>query len=181
MEEIWKDVIGYEGQYLISNFGRVKTLPRKVKTGIAYFRTIPEKIHKPCDNGKGYKYVCFRINGGKKNHKYIHRLVAESFLENPTNYTEVNHIDGNKENNSIQNLEWCNRSENALHAYSKGLNHSQKGEKNTQSKLTEENVRFIRDEYSKGHYTQKVLSGMFGICEQYVSNIIHHVKWKHVV
>lgn len=116
MEEIWKDVPGYEGRYLVSTYGRVKSI--KVWAGNKYFRKFYDYdlILKPCDGRNGYYYVSLR---GKKH--TIHRLVAMTFIPNPENKGQVNHIDGNKKNNHVENLEWCTNSENAAHARKNGL------------------------------------------------------------
>ena len=99
MEE-WRNIKGYEGLYQISNYGRVRSSYKGVWN-----------ILKPIDNGKGYKHIKL-FKGGKRKPYYIHRLVAQTFIDNPNNYTEVNHIDENKENNHMDNLEWCNREYN---------------------------------------------------------------------
>lgn len=106
MKEIWEDVRGYEGLYQVSNFGNVKSLN--------YNKTKQEKILKP-KTSSAYNIVCLCKNG---NNKYcsIHRLVANAFIPNPYSYSDINHIDGNKRNNSVKNLEWVSRSENMKHA-----------------------------------------------------------------
>lgn len=100
--EIWKDIKGYEGLYQISNIGRVKSHPR-IK-GCIYHK---EKILSPHDNGNGY--LCVDLYGGNNNRRkyYIHRLVAEMFIQNPNDYPIVNHKDENRKNNIVANLEWC--------------------------------------------------------------------------
>ena len=113
MKEAWVDIKDYEGLYQISNLGRVKSLKRN---------TAHERILIPRVGRDGYLYVGLCKNGITKTKK-IHRLVAENFIENPENKKEVNHIDGNKLNNYIFNLEWCNRSYNLKHAYKLGLTH----------------------------------------------------------
>lgn len=100
MKEIWKDILEYEGKYQVSNFGEVKNIKTKF-------------ILKPIDS-HGYKYVHL-CNSGKRKNKAIHRLVAIAFIPNPLNRLEVNHKDGNKTNNNVNNLEWCSRKENAVH------------------------------------------------------------------
>lgn len=105
MQEIWKDIIGYEGLYQISNFGNIRSNNILKKQRIA---------------GKGYKSITLHKKG-KRNYFFIHRLVAEHFIPNPNNYPQVNHIDGNKTNNHVDNLEWCNNSQNMKHAYDNGL------------------------------------------------------------
>ena len=101
--EIWKDIKGYEGLYQVSNKGRVKSLN--------YRRTGKEKILSSSPNSYGYLIVGLCKNGKQKPF-YIHRLVAEAFLTNPNNLLEVNHKDENKENNHVENLEWCDRKYN---------------------------------------------------------------------
>ena len=102
MEEIWKDVVGFEG-YKVSNFGNVKG-----KYG---------RILKPAKDKKtGYYLVC--LHKDKKPHtKTVHRLVAKAFIENPNEYPQVNHRDCVKTNNHVDNLEWCTREENEQHKY----------------------------------------------------------------
>ena len=100
-KEYWKPVVGYEGHYQVSNFGRVKS----IKFG-------KEIILKQHINIKGgYYYVCLLKNGKHKNY-YVHRLVAQAFLPNPNNLPEVNHKDECKTNNVVSNLEWCDRKYN---------------------------------------------------------------------
>ena len=101
--EIWRDVCGYEGLYLVSNFGRVKTVSH-IKKDTNY--TIPTKIKRQNDNGKGYLMVGLSKDG-KDTKYYVHRLVASSFIPNPFNFKTVNHKDENKKNNKVENLEWC--------------------------------------------------------------------------
>lgn len=116
MEEIWKDIKGYEGLYQISNLGRVKSLDR-----ISKGRKYKSKILSIQKNKNGYQtitlYDCSNYKGFT-----IHRLVALSFIPNPQNKKCVNHKDGNKENNKVTNLEWVTHSENMKHAFDKGLN-----------------------------------------------------------
>jgi len=118
-EEIWKDVVGYEGLYQVSSLGRVKSLPRVIRGGASKFRTLKERILKGTKNTE-YSTVIMYNNGIGRAFK-IHRLVAEAFITNSNNYQEVNHIDGNKHNNCSYNLEWCTHKENILHAVKNNL------------------------------------------------------------
>lgn len=105
MEEIWKDIEGYEGLYQVSNLGRVKSLERWRK-GNTKPVLIKEKIKIPRDNGRGY-FITFLYKNNKQRNEYIHRLVAMAFIPNPDNLPQVNHKDENKANNCVDNLEWC--------------------------------------------------------------------------
>lgn len=105
-EEKWKDIQGYEGLYQVSNFGRVKSLERYKKNNLGSKSLISETILKQSISNKGY---C-RIHLCKDAHKKafsVHRLVADAFVPNPNNLTDVNHKDENKKNNRADNLEWC--------------------------------------------------------------------------
>lgn len=111
MIEVWKDVVGFEGLYKVSNLGNVVSARRNYKNGVKYLT--------PFDNG-GYLRVTFVVNEKRSNH-LVHRLVAEAFIPNPDNKDSVNHIDGCKTNNRLENLEWVTRSENTIHAITTGL------------------------------------------------------------
>lgn len=120
MKEIWKDIKGYEGLYQISNLGRVKSLQRKVKNKNGY-RIIKEKILCNYKNNNGYYCVNLRKECNI-DIRLIHRLIAEYFIPNPNNYPIINHKDGNKLNNKIDNLEWCTQQHNIREAFRLGLN-----------------------------------------------------------
>lgn len=106
MEEIWKDIKNYEGIYQVSNLGRVKSLERWIKRKDGYKNHIKESIRKNKIINSGYLVVGLHKNGVNTN-LFLHRLVAEAFIDNPNNYPQVNHIDENKTNNCVNNLEWC--------------------------------------------------------------------------
>ena len=116
-KEVWKDIPFYEGYYQASNFGRIKSLDRSVckkYDNDTRDNFINGLIIKPYLNE--YLYVQLSKNGSIKN-KLVHRLVASALIENNENKEQINHINGNKEDNNINNLEWCTRSENMIHAY----------------------------------------------------------------
>ena len=108
--EVWRDVVGYEGLYKVSNKGNVRSVARKDSIG----RKCGGRMLKPLSHKVGYLQVQLHKNGKMKN-KYIHRLVAEAFIPNLNNLPEVNHIDEIKDNNELSNLEWCTRQYNNNH------------------------------------------------------------------
>ena len=120
MNEIWKDIEGYEGTYQVSNTGKVKRIKTLIKCKNGHNFTLKE--HYIYLNDKGGNYLTVNLNKENKTKRfYVHRLVAKAFIENVNNKSEVNHIDGNKHNNKVKNLEWVTRSENLKHAWDNEL------------------------------------------------------------
>lgn len=117
--EIWKDIPGCEG-YQASTYGRIKSLPREWIWGYGAVRKRGELIFTPVIGTGGYFIIVLRISG-KSYTKLIHRLVAITFFENPLSLREVNHKNGIKTDNAVENLEWVSREQNQQHAYSTGL------------------------------------------------------------
>ena len=164
--EKFKQIKGYEN-YLISNEGRV-------------FNYKYNRFLKPSNNSTGgYFYVTLCKNGVSKHHK-IHRLVANAFIPNPENKPTVNHIDGIKTNNLVENLEWCTHSENSQHSYDNGLVKPTKGIKNGRAKLLEDQVLEIRRLYKTGDYSQRWLAKMFCVHQTIIGRIIRRELWTHI-
>lgn len=126
MIEVWKDIKNFPN-YQISNFGRVKSKERITNVGIKNVKQIirKEKILKPLKITKGYLGTRLYNNLNAKTFK-IHRLVAKYFIPNPNNLSQVNHKDGDKTNNRVDNLEWCTQTENMQHSYRIGLRDKEK-------------------------------------------------------
>jgi hypothetical protein len=184
-KEVWKDVKGYEGIYKVSNFGRVKSLDREVAPNnrVPYWRK--GKICKQSKSNLGYMTVGFTVNNVKVN-KYVHRLVAEAFITNVNNYPQINHIDCDKTNNRINNLEWCTNSQNQIHASKNGLNKlhlhrvAYSGEKNGRSLLTKEQVLEIKQKYIPYKYSAKKLAQEYNVSESCITHILNNTSWKEI-
>jgi hypothetical protein len=114
--EIWKGVVGYEGFYQVSNLGNVKRVGSFRGVNKAYLN---DYYLKPKDNGKGYLRIKLTVNN-KSKRVMLHRIIAEAFINNPKNKKVINHINCDKKDNRIENLEWCSQSENVLHSVKLG-------------------------------------------------------------
>jgi len=113
-EEEWKPILGFEGLYEVSDVGRIKSLDRLVVTEKRGNYSIPSSIMTPKKDVQGYLKICLRKD--LKSHMFLtHRLVALAFIPNPTKYPQINHINGIKDDNRLENLEWCNNSMNQKH------------------------------------------------------------------
>ena len=114
MKEVWNPVVGYEGLYEVSSEGRVKSLARVVNAPRGRTLELPERMMSLTKEKEGYLVVGLRING-KLSQKRVHRLVAEAFLNNPEEKTQINHINEIKSDNKLSNLEWSTPKENSNH------------------------------------------------------------------
>lgn len=124
MKEIWKPIKGYEGQYEVSTMGRVRSIPREIPYSAGYTRKNEGRILKPTERTKDPDCNYYVVSLSKDNvakSVFIHRLVAEQFIERKPGYDFVNHIDGNKHNNCVENLEWVTPKGNKMHAIYTGL------------------------------------------------------------
>lgn len=186
--EVWRDIVGYEGLYQVSNFGRVKSLKRKYINQYGEFGEKKEFIkaqrlssfYKSQKDTKGYFVVSLADNDRGKWVR-VHRLVASAFLPNPENLPEVNHKDGNKQNNKVENLEWVSHAQNCLHAWRSGLR--KKGEADRVRKIKEHNLGlkniskemvldiFENCKYGEKGYTARSFAEKYGISVQTVCNI----------
>lgn len=173
MMEIWKDVKEYEGEFAISNYGRIKSLARYVATGNNGQRLVKERIRVLGNHNQGYKLIGYKSGDVPR---LIHREVAKHFLPNPDNKEFINHKDGNKHNNHVDNLEWATRQENEDHAYSTGLKNST-GSNNAMAKLDEDKVRLIRV-LSKAGFSAKSLAIDFGVHAVTINRIKNNKIWQ---
>lgn len=171
--EIWKSITGFEGLYLISNRGNIKSLARVVDRGDkgSYLRN--EKDLSLSLNKDGYIKVCLQKEG-VRTHTNVHILVAKEFIPNPEDLPEVNHKDGNKSNNIISNLEWCTKKFNRQHAYDTGLQKAPKGVKHYKAKLSKKEVIEIRKSKEKG----VVLAKAYNVSPQTISRVKLNKSYK---
>jgi hypothetical protein len=158
--EVWKDVAGYEGAYQVSNFGRIKRGNRVLKLTLR----------------NTYMYAHLSLHGKQKQAR-VHRLVAEAFISREENKPSVNHIDGDKQNNRVENLEWCNQSENQVHALQHGL--ADYGENSVKAKLQNKDVAEIRKLLKEG-VTQKNIAKLYNVHPSVICDINTKRKWKYV-
>ena len=174
MKEIWKDIKGYEGIYQVSNIGKIISLPRNGTI-------LKKKKLKNILNNRGYLCVNLSKNNIQKKNA-IHRLVAETFIPNPDNLSQVNHKDGNKQNNCVENLEWCTCKENIQHARKTGLLNDY-GSKNKLSKFTDEQIKFNRKKYIKNDkkYGCTSLARKFNVSKSTISYIINNKTYNKTI
>lgn len=179
--EIWRGVVGYEKYYQVSNKGRVRSLDRLTNNSNGCFIR-KGRILKQSINRTGYNFIMLTDSIGEAKNCKVHRLVAIAFIDNPFNKKTVNHKDGDKTNNSLDNLEWATYSENMKHAVESGLKHDYLKEKKV-AKLTLDNkVVEIYD-------SLKVASEINGISSKTISKVCtgyknyktsHGFKWKYI-
>ena len=156
-EELRRDIFGYEGQYLVTSFSRILSL----KYG-------KERELKPCKDKYGYLHVVL-CKDGKGKCYYVHRLIAEAFIPNPEKKPQVNHINGDKTDNRIENLEWVTSSENRQHAYDTGL--QLKGENHGSAKHPDLVIHKIFEMAKQGK-TQTVIAKEVGYSQIQISRIL---------
>lgn len=183
-EEIWKDVRGYEGLYQISSLGKVKRVERiytqfNALTARDNTKLLTEMIMKPFEDEDGYLRIQLIKDNVRKKH-FVHRLVALNFIPNPENKPEVNHKEGNKQDNRVELLEWNTTSENQRHAIANKFYETAKGEKSGTAKLKEVEVREIHRLWKTGEVSQKYLSDIFGVASAAISRIVNGVRWRHI-
>ena len=169
MTEEWRDVEGFEEKYQVSNLGRVKSLPRN--------GTIKEeRLLKFNEDDDGYFRINLSIAKRVSTTKGAHRLVAQAFIPNPENKLQVNHKDGNKQNNLVENLEWCTNRENQQHAWDTGLQIAITGEDHANSKLTQADVDAIRERFKAGEADFEIAKD-YVVDSTQISRIRKGLRW----
>jgi len=172
MEEEWRDIEGYEGIYQVSNLGRIKALERVV--------VVPERILKNVSSGTGYAQINL-IRDKKRKICLIHRLVAQAFIPNPDNKSDVNHKKGIKHDNRVSELEWATESENMIHAHrvlgKKSNLKPKKGSSNGNSSLTFTQIEEIKALLAMGT-SQRSIAKHYKVTQATICNINRGRTWK---
>lgn len=183
MSEVWKNIEGYD-KYMVSSKGRIWSKTRVVSTSNKNIKTIRKgKFLKTRTNDGGYEIVNLSTNESNKKYRTVkvHRLIAKAFIPNPNNLRTVNHLDFNRLNNNVNNLEWASHSENNAHGW-KGKNREVSremaretcklnGKKNR--RITLETKLKIIKEYKEGNITQKDLGAKYNVSSAVVSNVVN--------
>lgn len=166
MQEIWKNIKGFEGKYKVSNLGNVYSY----------------KSHRnlsPYSDKKGYLRVDLFCNKGKRKTKKVHRLVAEEFITLNNDLRQINHIDKDPSNNNVNNLEWCTNLHNQKHSWENGRTSKGVGTKNGMAILNDDKVRAIRKMYADGVKITDIAKE-FAIGRSTVYNVVEKRTWKHI-
>lgn len=166
--EVWKDIKGKLG-YQVSNLGRVRSKDRKVTHKNETVQPWKGKILSQSLDSAGYPTVQFQHNS-KHSMRMVHRLVAETFIENENQYSQVNHIDGDKTNNTVSNLEWVNHSMNQRHAVKTGLK---------KTKLKYHDIVNIKRMYEVDGYLQKEIAEIYNVDQSHISRVLRKEHWDY--
>lgn len=178
-KEIWKDIEGYEGYYQASSFGNIRSIDREVpyiRYGISLKKKMKGKVLSPAIKNSGYFKLALSSYNNLK-HSCVHRLVAETFIPNPKKLKCVNHIDGDKLNNNIENLEWISHTDNNIHAFKTGL--KKVNENHGRSKLKNEEVYEIKELISLG-IPQRQIAFMYEVSPSTIHLIKTGKNWSYL-
>lgn len=166
MSEQWAEIAGFDGRYLVSNLGAVRS-------------NVTNKLLKPgLRDGRYLSVALYRGGGEPMTWRIVHTLVAEAFIGPREDGLFVNHIDGVRTNNAVSNLEYVTRSENMKHAHATGLQ-CNKGERHSQHKLKDADIMKIRELLGRGH-SQGAIANIFGVAQSVISRIKSGIAWSHV-
>lgn len=169
--EIWKPIKDFEGYYEISSMGRVRSLEREVwNKANQCFQHVASKMLHPHPVSKEYPYLKVHlVRDGVHKNGVIHRLVTEAFIPPVEGKPHINHKDGDKFNNTVDNLEWVSQIENMAHSLSNGLHHS--------VKLSQKQVVEIRERYKNGGISQRALGEVYGVGQDTISRVVNEKTW----
>lgn len=171
-----KDIPGYEGIYAACENGEIWSFPKDCSEKGSRWKD--GRFLKSWLIGNGYKTVSLYKDGSSKKF-LIHRLIATTFIENPFNFSEVNHKDGNRLNNSVSNLEWVNSSQNKKHAWERGL-YKHRGTGHYLTKFTDKDIIDIRNLYKEKTFSIRKISSMYNVTPMTINGIVKGKTWKHI-
>lgn len=182
--ENWKAIPGYEGYYEASDLGRIRSVERIVPHGRHGTCRQKSKVLKPALDAHQYPRVALSMGDALRTYT-VHRLIALTFLGKRPEGNQINHKSGVKTDNSVSNLEYCTQSENALHSYRIGLQKPKPGSLNNNAKLTEQDVKEIRDYVRlsrKKYYGRDDLAKKYGVSSAHIKEIVNNRRgiWSHV-
>lgn len=172
LSEEWRAIPGLEGCFEVSSLGAVRRIAHVRLSAKGWHRHLSEKTMRQYVNGQYFK-VSVPLD-----HGLVHRLVAHAFIPNPLSLPWINHLDGQKLNNRVANLEWCSTSRNQQHAYDTGLKPKLFGQANGRCKLTLEQVEEIK--LLRGTMTHRELAARFGISKSQLGHIFYGFSWNHL-
>ena len=178
MKEIWKDIKGYEGLYQISNSGHVRSVTHSVLMKNGRYKTVYSRMLVLHEGGNNKYLQAYLHKDCKVKNFLVHRLVTSHFISPIPNKMEVNHKDGNKQNNHVDNLEIVTRSENIQHAMRTGLM-DVFGEKQGAAKLSNEQVAVIRHLWNTYRIPQPIIANMYGVSQGHISVIVNYKAFNH--
>lgn len=176
--ERWLPIQGYEGLYEVSDFGRVRRLDTRIATKGGATKRWNGRILIAKPRGNGYVRITLHGNSKSKTHS-VHRLVLCAFLRNPTAGEVANHIDFNRTNNCIDNLEWTTQKGNVHHAIAAGRFHVSRGEASGGAKLTTDGVIDIRRRVANGE-RQTDIASEYGVSKVAICQVVGRSRWAHV-
>ena len=169
--EVWRDILGLEGQYQVSNYGKVRSLDRTLINIKGRKKTYKGRLRAFTVNPNGYLVLSI-----KDKTYFVHVEVAKAFIPNPDHKKEVNHLDGKKLNCHVSNLEWATRLENIAHAFQNGLIVTSRGEKQSSTKLTTEIVLNV----ISSKETTRALGAKYGVGHSAIVAIRTGKTWNHI-
>lgn len=176
---MWSEIRGYDGFYEVSGKGKVRSW--RLRNGRSSNKTESPRLLKSFLDKDGYRKYGLSKDGKTKQYRAC-RLVAIAFIPNPENKPQVNHIDGVKDNDSVENLEWSTAKENVNHSIDTGLrtHDHMMGAENHMSKLSTDDILDIKNAYRLGCFTHQEISDAYNVSRQHISSIISGKKWSYL-
>ena len=180
INEVWKPVVGWENTYSVSNLGRIKSIGRTViKMGV-YPSFLKEKILSQHKMRSGYLMVGLNEYPRPDKSSTVHRLVAIAFIPNPENKSDVNHINGIRWDNRVENLEWATRKENVNHSFNNLYRNTAKGDNHPRTKILDSQIIDIEIQYFLNHKTMKKIAIDYGVGESCIWEILNIRRLKNM-